>query len=77
MSINRSERRALKRKIAPIAKRIAILENQAIDPAKKAECEKKIGELMSSLTLMEMMAIDDYITSKHLLKDNFDDNNKK
>ena len=73
MSMNRDERRALKKKLAPMARQIANLENQAKDPAKKAEAEAKIAELMDSLSLMEMMAIEDYIMSKKLLH-NFDSN---
>jgi hypothetical protein len=76
MSMNREERRALKKKIAPQAKLIAQLEKQALDPAKKAECEEQIGKIMESMTIMEMMAVQDYIMSKGLLEDNFDSNNK-
>lgn len=72
MSMNREERRALKKKIAPIAQTIANLELQAKDPAKKEQAEAKIGEIMESLTLIEMMAIEDYIISKGLLKESFD-----
>ena len=76
MSMNRAERRALKRKIAPQARLIAELEKQAKDPAKRAECEAKISEIMESMSLMEMMALQDYIESKGLLENNFDHNNK-
>ena len=76
MSINRAERRALKKKIAPQARLIAELEKQAKDPAKRADCEAKIGEIMESMTIMEMMALQDYIESKGLLENNFDHNNK-
>ena len=68
MSMNREERRALKKKIAPLAKRIVVLEKQAKDPTMRATCEAQIAELMESLTLMEMMALQDYIESKGLLK---------
>jgi hypothetical protein len=71
--MNREERRALKKKIAPTARQIAILENMAKDPAKKDECEAKIAAIMDSLTIMEMMAVEDYIMSKGLLH-NFDNN---
>ena len=76
MSINRAERRALKKKIAPQARLIAELEKQAKDPAKRAECEAKISEIMESMSLMEMIALQDYIESKGLLENNFDHNNK-
>ena len=68
MSMNREERRALKKKLAPLARKIAMLENQAKDPAMKATCEAQIAELMESLSLIEMMALQDYIESKGLLK---------
>lgn len=68
MSMNRDERRALKKKLAPIARKVAYFENMAKDPNKKQEAEAKIAELMDSLSLMEMMAIEDYIMSKGLLK---------
>ena len=68
MSMNREERRALKKKLAPLARKITTLENQAKDPAMKATCEAQIAEIMESLTIMEMMALQDYIESKGLLK---------
>jgi hypothetical protein len=69
MSINREERRALKKKIAPLARQIVALEKQAIkDPTSKAFVETRIAELMEPLSLMEMMALQDYIESKGLLK---------
>jgi hypothetical protein len=74
--MNREERRALKKKIAPQAKEIAALEIMARDPSKKAECEDKIGAIMERMTLMEMMALQDYIMSKGLLEDNFVRDNK-
>jgi hypothetical protein len=74
--MNRAERRALKRKIAPQARLIVELEKQAQDPAKRADCEAKISEIMESMTIMEMMALQDYIESKGLLENNFDHNNK-
>ena len=68
MSMNREERRALKKKLAPLARKIAILEKQAKDPSMKATYEAQIAELMDSLSLIEMMALQDYIESKGLLK---------
>ena len=73
MSMNREERRALKKKLAPLAREIVMLEKQAKDPQKKETAEQRISEIMESLTLMEMMAIEDYIVSKKLLQ-NFDAN---
>ena len=74
MSMNRKERRTLKNKIAPIAKKVARYEIMARDPDKRQEAEIAIAEIMESLTIMEMMAVEDYIMSKGLLKDNFDSN---
>jgi hypothetical protein len=73
--MNREERRALKKKLPPKAREIARLENLAKDPSKKEECEAQISAIMDSMSLMEMMAIEDYIMSKGLLN-NFDTNNK-
>lgn len=69
MSLNREERRLLKKKIAPTAKEIARLEKAIKNGANKEEYEAEIASIMESLTLMEMMAVEDYITSKHLLDD--------
>ena len=69
MSMNREERRALKKKLAPLAREIAMLENMAKDPAKKEQAEALIAEKMDSLSLIEMLAIEDYIMSKKLLND--------
>ena len=69
MSMKREERRALKKKLAPLAREIAMLENMAKDPAKKEQAEALIAEKMDSLSLIEMLAIEDYIMSKKLLND--------
>ena len=72
--MNRAERRALKKKIAPIAREVAKLELMAQDPEKKAEAEAKIEEIMEHLAIMEMMAVEDYIMSKGLLSNTPDNN---
>ena len=73
MSMNREERRALKKKIAPQAREIAKWEKIALDnPSLKGRAEDEIAAIMSKMTLMEMMALQDYIMSKGLLEDNFD-----
>ena len=78
MSINREERRALKKKVANVAKRVAALEKIAQDPERREEAIAEIDQCFSSLSILEMMAVEDYIMSKGLLKDNFsvDSNNK-
>ena len=69
MSLNREQRRRLKKNIAPIARYIATLE-KALKEAKeedKAIIEKQISDIMENFSVMEMMAIEDYIASKNLL----------
>lgn len=73
--MNRDERRALKKKLAPVAKEVAHWEIIGRDPARRAEAEDHICALMDGLTILEMMAIEDYIMSKGLLKNNFDNSN--
>ena len=64
----------LKKKIAPIAKQVAKYELLAKHPEYKEEAETKIAELMDSLTIIEMMAVEDYIMSKGLLESPLDKN---
>ena len=69
MSLNREQRRALKKKVAPVARYIAMLEKalkEASEEDKKV-IEEQISSIMDSFTVMEMMAIEDYIASKKLL----------
>lgn len=73
MSMNREERRALKKKLASQAKEVAKWERIARnEPDRKQEAEIKIASIMDKLSLIEMMALEDYIVSKGLLEDNFD-----
>ena len=75
MSMNREERRALKKKLAPQAREIARWEKIAIDcPSRKEEAENAIASIMDKFSLLEMMALQDYIMSKGLLENNFDRN---
>ena len=70
MSLNREQRRRLKKALAPLARDIATLEKalkEITDPELKKEIEAEIEKIMSQLSVMEMMAIEDYIASKHLL----------
>ena len=65
--MNRQQRRLLKKKLAPIAKRIAELEKNIKNNYKKEESEAEISKIMNVLSMIEMVALEDYITDKHLL----------
>ena len=67
MSMNRDDRRNMKKRLAPIARRVVALEKQIKSGVNKAAAEAEISEIMEGLTLMEMMALEDYIMSKKLL----------
>lgn len=67
MSMNREERRNLQRRLAPIARRIVELEKKVKAGIDKEESEQKITEIMDSLSMIEIIAIDDYIQSKKLI----------
>lgn len=67
MSMNREERREMKKRLAPIARRIVALEKQIKQGVNKDAAETEITELVGKLTLVEMMALEDYIASKKLL----------
>lgn len=67
MSMNREERRNLQRRLAPIARRIVELEKKVKAGIDKEESEQKITEIMDSLSMIEIFAIDDYIQSKKLI----------
>ena len=56
------------KKLEKIAKKIAELENKMATEKDTELCENQIMELSKNLTLEEMLAIDDYIMSKRLLK---------
>ena len=72
MSMNYKDRRALKKRLAPKAKRIVELENNIRSGINVKESEEEIEQIVNSLSMVEMFAIEDYIYSKNLL-----DNNKK
>ena len=67
MSINREERRTLKKKIAPIAKEVARLEKNIKNQIEAEQSERRIEEIMEGLTILEMMAVEDYIYSHDLI----------
>ena len=57
----------MKKRLAPIARRVAALEKQIKQGINKDAAEAEITEIVGKLTLVEMMALEDYITSKNLL----------
>lgn len=67
MAMNREDRRALKKKLAPLAKEIVALEKQIKSGINTQDAEAQIEELVGKLNLVEMMALEDYIASKELL----------
>lgn len=67
MAMNREDRRAMKKILAPIAKEIVALEKQIKRGENKEAAEARIEELVGKLTLVEMMALEDYIASNELL----------
>ena len=67
MSMNRADRRQLKKRLAPIAKRIVELEKNIKNNIHKEASEAEIEKIMNSLSMIEMMALEDYISSKQLL----------
>lgn len=56
------------KKLEKIAKKIAELENKMATGKDTELCENQIMELSKNLTLEEMLAIDDFIMSKKLVK---------
>lgn len=56
------------KKLEKIAKKIAELENKMATGKDTELCENQIMELSKNLILEEMLAIDDYIMSKRLVK---------
>ena len=57
----------MKRRLAPIARRVVALEKQIKQGIDKDAAEAEITEIVGKLTLVEMMALEDYIASKNLL----------
>lgn len=67
MSMNRQERRDMHQRLKPKIKRIVELEKQIKAGVNREAAETEIGEIMNSLSLIEMLAVEDYIYSKKLL----------
>lgn len=67
MSMNRQERRRVKKRLAPIARRIVELENNIKNNINKEASEDEMETIIGGLSMIEMLAIEDYICSKKLL----------
>ena len=65
--MNRGQRRALHERLMPKIKRIVELEKQIKANINKETAETEMSELISSCTMIEMFAIEDYIYNKNLL----------
>ena len=67
MSMNRDDRRALHKKLKPVIKRVVELEKQIKAGVNVPQAENEIAIIMEGLSLVEMMAIEDYICGHNLL----------
>ena len=66
-TMNRKDRRAMKERLKPQILRIVELEKMIQSGVNKEAAEKEIADIMDGLSLLEMMAVEDYIYSKNLL----------
>lgn len=66
-SMNRDDRRAMHKRLMPIIKRTVELEKQIKAGIDKEAAEAEINEIFSTLSMIEMMAIEDYIYNHNLL----------
>ena len=67
MKMNRDDRRKMKKRLAPIARRVVELEKNIKAGVEAEQAESEIETIMNGLTMMEMVALEDYIYSKKLL----------
>lgn len=67
MAMNRQDRRDMKKRLAPTARRIVALEQQIKKGINKEAAEEEISAIMEKLSLIEMLALEDYIYSNKLL----------
>ena len=67
MSMNRSERRAMHKRLMPQIKRIVELEKQIQANVNRDAAEDELSRIIGALNMVEMMAIEDYICSHNLL----------
>ena len=66
-SLNRAQRKAMHKRLKPIAKRIVELEKQIKSGVNKDAAETEIAAIIEKLTMIEMFALEDYIYKKDLL----------
>ena len=66
-NMSRDDRRAMHKRLMPTIKRIVELEKQIQANHNVDETTAEIGTIMESLSLVEMMAVEDYICSHELL----------
>lgn len=60
----------MKKRLAPTARRIVALEKQIKQNIDKEAAKAEISAIMETLSLVEMMALEDYICSNNLLDNN-------
>ena len=68
-SLNHEDRRAMHRRLMPTIKRIVALEKQMQAGTDTDAASTEMSQIIESLTMVEMMAVEDYIC-KHNLIDN-------
>lgn len=68
-SMNHENRRAMYKRLMPTIKRIVTLEKQMQDGIDTDKASDEMSKIIEGLTLVEMMAVEDYIC-KHNLIDN-------
>ena len=65
--MNRAQRKAMHKRLLPKIKRIVELEKQIKAGINKEAAEDEITQIIEGCTMIEMFAIEDYISKKHLL----------
>lgn len=66
-SMSREDRRAVHKRLKPVIKRIVQLEKDIKANLNKEEAEAEIAQIMETLNMIEMMAVEDYIYNHKLL----------
>ena len=65
--MSREDRRAMHKRLMPTIKRIVELEKQIKAGINKSEAEDEMSQIIESLSMIEMFAIEDYIYNHNLL----------